>query len=343
VRPFTVETSQAAVEALVPGRQGATRFYYCARIGFVLAAGALLLWMVDLQRMRAAFANLTATSCALATVLFFLDWVIGISKWKLLLPQQRWWTLARFYFVGLFYSQILPGQLAGEAVKAYRLGADTAGVDQAAASVLVDRLTGLIGLLVVAVAGIAFSGAVSAQRQQYLLLLVIGLAAMIAALFAIRFEPFYRGIVATNGRMEKLPGRIGGLAKGVHRLLAAWHEYANDYLSLSLATILGIVFQLIGALIVAILAAGLGYPIDYVDACWVLGVVSVAVLLPVSVGGLGVREMSFVGMLHLLQVPTNSGLALGLICSALTLVGAMIGFVWDLAVPASKGPTVPVA
>jgi len=295
----------------ISGRSPAWRNWIpVSRFVFALAAGALLFWFVDLRSLGEALTQLTAARLATVVLMFLISCAVAIAKWRLLLPEIAGSILARFFFVGLFYSQILPGQLAGEAVKAYRLGAGRAMLARAAASVIVDRLTGLIGLSMVTVGGLLWSNSIAESREYLIGLMFLGLLGFIGILFAVRIEPLYETVHRLGERFTGRTGRVAGLVRGAIKMSAAWRSYSNNLGRLCANVLFGIVFQLIGGGIVFTLASALAYPISFSDACWVLGIVSIAVLLPISFGGLGVRELSFVGLLHLIHMPNDRALAL---------------------------------
>ena len=59
--------------------------------------------------------------------------------------------LLAYTFVGLFFGNVLPSNLGGDVVRAYDLAAATRRTEDAAISVLVDRLMGLVAFFAAAV------------------------------------------------------------------------------------------------------------------------------------------------------------------------------------------------
>jgi uncharacterized membrane protein YbhN (UPF0104 family) len=79
-----------------------------------------------------------------------------------------------------------------------------------------------------------------------------------------------------------------------------------------------------------ILAKAIGINISYYDWCWVFGVISIVVLLPVTIGGVGLREGGFVLLLGYFGVQNDKALALSLSIFGLQITGALIGGAIDL-------------
>ena len=66
-------------------------------------------------------------------------------------------------------------------------------------------------------------------------------------------------------------------------------------------------------------------------AAWavVVGLVSVVLLLPVTIAGVGLRDSSLVGLIALLGQSQSAALAMSLVLLILNLLGAKVGFLVD--------------
>jgi hypothetical protein len=67
-----------------------------------------------------------------------------------------------------------------------------------------------------------------------------------------------------------------------------------------------------------------------------MGLISLLVFLPISISGIGVRELGFVGVLRLFEIDISTALTLSLLVFSLQIVGAAIGALFELTV---KGKT----
>ena len=76
---------------------------------------------------------------------------------------------------------------------------------------------------------------------------------------------------------------------------------------------------------VSMLAQSLGFDLALVTSIWVSAAVYAAVLLPISVAGLGVREVTLLKSLALLSVPPNLAVALSVLMFADPVLNALIG------------------
>lgn len=76
--------------------------------------------------------------------------------------------------------------------------------------------------------------------------------------------------------------------------------------------------------------------INFADWCWVFGVISLVVFLPITIGGIGLREGSFVILLGQLSVSSEKALALSLSIFGLQIIGGLTGGIIDFMINFSK-------
>ena len=90
---------------------------------------------------------------ATLAVFIFSQIVIGLRWWILLRTQQifiPFWAAVRLYFLGWFYNIVMPGPVGGDLVRLWYVTKHTDKKFNAALSVLVDRIVGLISTLIIA-------------------------------------------------------------------------------------------------------------------------------------------------------------------------------------------------
>lgn len=161
----------------------------------------------------------------------------------------------KLYWLGLFYNLFLPGSISGDAYKVIRLTKQF-GIPykKTTSAVLLDRVTGLLGLAFV----LAFYGALVLDNRFYILgLIVAAILAILASYFIIKkwFRDFLPGF---------WPTFLWGL---VVQLFANASAYA------------------------IILSLGLDH--DLSKYIFIFLVASIAAVLPLTLGGLGAREIVF--------------------------------------------------
>jgi len=223
------------------------------------------------------------------------------------------WLFVRRFFEGMFFSLCLPSSIGGDVVKAYRIGDTTPRRLLAGCTVLADRLTGLSALAVL-------GGAALAARKYELslpmtLLVAGGLLAVALAAFLLALA-FLDTIV---GLLPEGPGR---------RFLSQLLPYQQRPSLIAKAIGWSFLVQAGGAVSVAVSARALG--VEQPLSVWfsVVPLVALAMVLPISIGGFGVRENATAFLLSEQGVPVDRavGVALlwGLSQIAIGLVGGVL-------------------
>lgn len=226
---------------------------------------------------------------------------------------------------GDFYALSLPGGAAvGGAVRLVRLAADAREVARVLAALLANRLQEVgvqLGMALLALPFVARELPLPGALALVLGSATLAAAAAYAGLFhrdARRLALLAAGPLCPRGsiRRSRLRRALAALAVLDHARTLACHAP-----SVALACLR----FLLGCLAVVVFAHAIGSPIDLAVAMWVRGLTAVVLMLPVSIAGLGVREVSFVALLAPFGVPPAHGLVLALLVFATQLLNALPG------------------
>jgi uncharacterized membrane protein YbhN (UPF0104 family) len=208
------------------------------------------------------------------------------TRWRIFLRQQRielrFGTIFSLTWAGQFFNSVLPGSTGGDFVKIYQLCRLAPGQKAAAAAtVLTDRLSALVALLVLA--GVAFAIAPAplqslAGRGGSMGTVVLwGCVALVAA--SVSGWLAFRFLRATHwlGRLQ--------------RTLAASKKSFELNRNLLAAVVLSFGIHFLNFLIVFLFARSLGIGISYAQVLLIMPVVLLLVMMPVTVNGHGLREV----------------------------------------------------
>ncbi len=220
--------------------------------------------------------------------------------------------LTRWYFIGGFFNTVLPTGFGGDVVKTYVLARYSSRPGAAAGSVLVDRFSGILALLVIgSVALLVAPGLATPIMAGLIWTLLIG------ALIAL-------AVMTQKGLRDWVRRRLPRLAhsKLGQVLLDAIPAYGPRPLLRALAISLLFDGLLIGVNVCLARALDLSVALPYFFIF--VPLISLSLLLP-SVGGLGVREMSYVALFGQAGVPPATATALSLLYYAVTLGSGLLG------------------
>jgi uncharacterized protein (TIRG00374 family) len=259
----------------------------------------------------------------LAVVLFVVSIAGSAFQWRLFLRalgvSLPFRTAFGFYLVGLFFNNFLPATLGGDVVKV--IDVHRAGGSRSAAVVatLMDRAMGLLVLMIAGLLAVWIAGDTLPYPELRAALHVATLA--IVLVFAAILS---RRVLALCARTaERIPpGRPRDLAVRLLGLLGDFQADRRVFL-LALPVSLGIQAIRIGVHYLAAVALGVALP--PVLFLLVVPVIAVAMTLPVSVGGWGVREGVAVVLFGRFGVASSVTLAFEVLAHLVTMLVSAAG------------------
>jgi len=241
--------------------------------------------------------------------------VIAAVRWALLArPIGFPFSLRLFvwrFFEGAFFSLCLPTSIGGDVVKAYRLADSTHGRLLAGCTVLADRLTGLAAL------GVLAGAAVIGREWSLGTPQTIGVG---AALLGIVLACFWLGVGSLDRLLALFP-EPHAARQFISRLL----PYQVRPSLMTRAVAWSLLVQMGGSISVALVARGLGVALPLSVWFAVVPLVALAMVLPISIGGVGVREGGLAFLLAPAGVSPERAVAIGLLWFLTTIGGGLIG------------------
>jgi uncharacterized membrane protein YbhN (UPF0104 family) len=272
-----------------------------------------LAWRTDWGRLREAFAQLHFTFWAVAVGVYLLAQAVSAWRWQLLArPLGFTESLPRFtafYFIGMYFNLLLPTSVGGDVVRAWCLDGRSGRRVAAFLSVVVDRLSGLLILLLVACAGVLVY---PRPLPPWVHASVWGLAA--GAGLGLAALPLLTRWTARSERLRQL-------AEGVQ------YYFRNPRLVLGTAG-LSVGVQVANVVLVWLIGRALDVPVPAVYYAIFVPLVTLLTLLPISLNGMGIREASTVLFLAPLGVGEGSALCLALLwffaLTAASLCGGVV-------------------
>ena len=217
-----------------------------------------------------------------------------------LIINTRWWWLLRanklgvrlleaqrFGWIGLFCSNAMPGSVGGDLIKAVYIVERCSGDRfRAVVSILVDRIIGLLSLLLVCSIGCLFI--VTRFPEFAWTVWICALGVFVGCILLL--SPGLRSLLRFEMLISRLPKRLG---KFVAQLDDAVLQYRNNLKGIGLWVLASpLIYSLfIGSVILMAQAIGVGLPwIDYLSIVPAAMVVQAIPLMP---GGWGIGELAY--------------------------------------------------
>ena len=318
---------------------------YLLRILIAAAALYLAARKVDLRQVTKILLGIRLWIFATGLGTYIAGQLIFVMRWCMLMRVQSvdigYWAAVRLHFLGLFYNNCLPGSVGGDLLRAWYVTKHTEKKLEAALSVFVDRVVGVVGIALMAFFSYWFLP--SEGRSPQFETKFFG-SNFLEGLIAYKW--FFVGSAAVVSfaavvfvRSEKgrgLSHRAFGLIRergleGLRKIRMAIHIYYRRKLALGYALLLTFACQgicIIGMWLIGKdmgVTAHIKYYFIFFPISWLLGA------LPISVGGAGIMELWLKMMfVRVCAVPENAAFALAFSQRILWIVGSLPGVVIHL-------------
>lgn len=283
-----------------------------------ILALVLLLTLYDFRQVFHFASSIRGAYFAAAIGFFVVNTVLFIVKWTLTLPGEvTFLAAARSFLVSRFHSLLPAGQVGGELSKVLTL-ASHADPSVITGSVVFDKITGLLSLgLLGASAWFFFPGAPVWMIVLVLLVIVGCVIALVCSRFAFT-------LLAIDRQSAHFLARFRAKIALVSAPIVRW---TTDPWLTARVLVLGLAGQACMIVVYLLIARGLEIKLAVPELVLFVVVANLATLIPISLGGVGVREASLVGLLASHGVAAESAIALSLIVFAVFVLGVTTGAV----------------
>jgi uncharacterized protein (TIRG00374 family) len=302
-----------------PQNKTRERWIIIFRWAAALAIFAILFHFLPVARLRAALASVPPIRFVIILFVYLCAHTVGIFKWRMVVnsagSQLDFSTSAQCYLGGLFGTLFLPSIIGGDVVRmavGLRRSPRPAAV---LAGNVVDRFLDVIAqATLVSIGLILLPGSLPDQFSalaRKILLIFAGLFLIIIVLLLLLRKALFRG------RSRRFLRRLARLRHALRSVRERPQVLVTGWL-------LGVSIQATFILLNALLAisCGLFEPFRVWLFAWPLA--KIAALLPLTQGGMGIREAVLVALLLPFGATAPLVLAAGLVWEGIIIAGGLI-------------------
>ena len=288
-----------------------------ARAAVSIALLGLLFYLLPLSQVKDALGRLPPTVWLGVLTGFLLGHALGIGKWRLFVNAARG-RLGRLdatlcYSAGLFANLCLPSIVGGDLLRMGLAGKLSRRPEAALWGGVMDRVTDLLSLAILVTAG----GLLVRTSATGWLGRVLTVTAFVIAALAVLVLPFVirRPLARWPKRLRRPVGR------GLVGLRQLWRRPGTAALGLALSLTIQGSFVLLNAW----LGRSVGINVDLAVWFLVWPLAKIASLMPISLGGLAVREASLAALLLPFGVPVAQSVVCSLLWQTVLITGGLAG------------------
>lgn len=295
--------------------------------GTVLGIG-LLVHAVDFPKAIASFGHADLRLLIGALGLTCLAVLASVAEWGVLIRTTRhsepthsslftWPRLISQYLQSLFFTQVIPASVGGDAVRTVEMGRHV-GHSKVLASLAGSRMAGMAGM---AVWGLAAAVLLRDLLGKGVLIAIAALAGVIIIIWC---SALSSDRIAPHRLVWRVSKRMG---HALHAFTVAFGSYRRHPHAVAQCLLVGTVGWGINLFALAFAARAIGVDLSWTVLAVFIPLGLLSALLPISVNGLGVREGVLVALLVSTGVSATHAGAVSLLVDLQMVPFAVLGAV----------------
>lgn len=253
----------------------------------------------------------------------FGTWITAF-RWKSLLDTQNvrlsTATLSVTVLIGLFFNNFLPTSIGGDVFRTIDASKKAKiPLSSSASVILIERFSGVVSASIYAVAAL-FLGFTAIGNQPVIIPIIIFFVIIVIIAIIIIYPSLF-GI----GRFLKRFGFIRKIREKLSSAYSTLISFKNHKIVLLKVLIYSFLLQFAVILNWYLAALALGIDLSLAAFIFIVPVVSTIAMIPISVGGIGLRENSLVFIMVAMGVANDKAALCSLLILFMLLMIGMIG------------------
>ena len=281
---------------------------------------SFILKTVDFSKTIRLTQSLNIVYVIYAFVLILLIRIIMAIRWNYILSKNNIRVSLKeiiyITYISSSFGQFLPGGLGTDLLRGYQLIKTCKRTAEVSGSIIIDRFIGIYSMLLLALIGAVLARIIGISTGLILTLLVInavlGFILYLAQVIRVRLNSSNFGKKSAVKTIDKIWSTFADRKK--------IFELLPGILSLSLFV------QIMRCFVFYFLYLAYGYSINVIYFIIFIPILFVITLIPVSIGGLGIREGTLIYFFSTLQIGPEISTGVGIIFQALQVLACLPGF-----------------
>ncbi|HSQ20448.1 MAG TPA: lysylphosphatidylglycerol synthase transmembrane domain-containing protein [Blastocatellia bacterium] len=297
-----------------------------AVIGF--SALALLVMRSNAQGLIEALRNTRVGYLPLAVAASFaVTWLMA-HRWRAILAakglQLKTRRLFVYYLIGIFFTSFVPGGgVSGDVARLIYVDREVRDKSLVLSTLVYERLIGVFTLLLIGLAATLMTRAYGQGDPMIYVseaFLALGFVVIVTLMTGYISSRLAR-LIRTIGRRLK----IVRLAEAAARTLELISELRRDGGLLFRTSAISVLIRIVWSLGCYLVAWAMGLPIGLLTVFAFISLVDLVRLMPISIGGLGVREWAIVVLFAGLGITREQALTFSILAFAPIYANAFVG------------------
>jgi glycosyltransferase 2 family protein len=286
----------------------------------------LMYWIysrIPISGLKEIFSRVRLELLPIIYLILLFNTYISSLKWHLLLKadsvRMPVFGLMKKYLIATFFNIFLPSNIGGDAYRMYSVSKSNNKFATSVVSVISDRLSGFLALVMLSlIAALAIFFKIGNKETLFITLSVFCL------LITVIFFFFYQKPILYLVNILRLD-RFPKIHEFVQRFLAVFDVYRKNRFLLAQVMGISLVFQFSAIVCVRLMAQSIEVSTPLIYFVAFVPLITLIEALPVSIYGIGVRDLSYVYFFSKVGMTDFQTRALALLYLGLTLIYSLVG------------------
>lgn len=299
-----------------------------AQVAIGLGALALVVMKADARGLVDSLRNTRVSYLPIVIVASFaVTWLMAY-RWGTILAAKgvRFKTsrLFVYYLIGLFFTSFVPGGgVSGDVARLIYVDREVRDKALVLSTLVYERLIGVFTLLLIGLIATLMTRAYGqADPRIYISEAVLAIA---FAAIVILMSGYVSARLARVIRFIGQRIRAVKFAEAAARTLEAVTELRRDWALLMRTAAISVVIRIVWSLGCFVVAIAMGLPLDLLTVFAFISLIDLVRLMPISVGGLGVREWAVVVLFATAGINREQALTFSILAFAPIYMNAIAG------------------
>ena len=306
------------------------KYKYWLKWIFSLTLIICVFYKVDFNALQDGFKLITWWYYPISILFFILLQLISTKRWKLFLPNNKFKELLKLNFIAQYYAFIIPSSITGDVTKAVQVNKNNNSNSNIISGLIIDRWIGFICLIGIVVVALHYCQVPLFKKFLFPVLLSF---VLLTFSFLLLYTPFYVSFLNLISRWPICSSnKINKILLFLSDTVSNMKNYVINYKLLFNVFLYSIIFQLLLAMSYLPLNYIFQFHLSLSDYVLISGITQVLVLLPIGIGGVGIKDVSFVSMMGVLGIASEKVIAATLIGYPIMLLFVFVGWILSLKV-----------
>lgn len=284
---------------------------------------AFILSKVDLHKVMAHLHTIPFYLLFLIFAWNTLCQLIGVYRWDVILRSHEirlsFPHLCVVTLKSMFFNMILPTAMGGDVIRGYALYKNPEKRREGVASVLVDRMVGLTAMVGIALFSVLWGSRYLEETPfTFYILAFAVLYFFVLALLATSFLKKITQKVFSIVKLKTLSEKVMSLLDALYSYLS-FRRTMGYALFLSFVLQVGVIFTYFFVAKVMDVHMSLFHLFLFMPVVWIIS------MLPVSLGGLGLREGAFIFLFSKVGIPKEACLSMSFVATGAMMLLGLVG------------------